>query len=208
MWHFRMVYKVVWKTNSQTIASNNFFQISNEPFKHLQTATPEVGDATFKPTISPISRGDTLPPADNALTNFGINALYFLQIPFIERVHEHLGVDVGVIIEAVVCHIIVGFHGPFSFQFWEPRDGVAEDAIAALSPMATNRFVIQILTILYGGVECLFKPNPRRHLERCHPRLIQNQSTTTLFVQHPILHYPATGQLAAVRQKLTPSLQQ
>ena len=56
------------------IVLNDFFEVTNEPFKHFQAALPEVGSATSKPTILPISRGDMLPPTDNAFTSLGTNA--------------------------------------------------------------------------------------------------------------------------------------
>ena len=80
----------------------------------------KLGSATFKPTILPISTGDTLLPADNAFTSFGTNALPSSKYRSYRRVDEHLGVDVGVVVEAVVCHVIVRFHGPFGFHFGEP----------------------------------------------------------------------------------------
>ncbi len=134
------------------------------------------GAATSKPTISPISNGDMLLPADSIFTSLGTNALPSSRYRSYKRVDEHLGVNVGVIVEAVVCHEIVGFHGPFCFHFWEPSDGVAVDAVAGFGPVAADGFVIEEFAFFDGGVECLLKPDSRRNLESCHACLIQNQA--------------------------------
>ena len=107
---------------------------SKSAMKRSNTFKPpfqKLGAATFKPNDFADFQRRHAAARRQSLHQFGHKRFAFLQVPLIEGVDEHLGVDVGVVVEAVVCHVVVGFHGPFRFHFGEPCDGVAEDAVAS-----------------------------------------------------------------------------
>jgi len=74
-------------------------------------------------------------------------AFALFLVESIQRIHEELCEDVGVVIEAVVCDVVMWRLCPLLFHYVEPLDGIAEDSATDRDPIFGNGFAVQELTL-------------------------------------------------------------